>query len=104
MAFILLVAKKQYKDGKIKIGAISSFMLYIVSLIFQFWIMSYAIPTLMSVMGSSDRLASVMNYEITVKQDGKEDIHDATGRLEVIDVKFKYPSKQDVMVLKGVSL
>jgi len=31
-------------------------------------------------------------------------MNDATGRLELIDVKFKYPNKQDVMVLKGVSL
>ncbi len=104
LAFILLIAKQQYRVGKLKIGAISSFMLYIVSLIFQFWIMSYAFPTLMGVLGSSDRLVSIMNYEVTVRTDGKEDIEDANGCLEVIDVKFKYPTKQDVLVLKGVSL
>lgn len=49
-------------------------MLYIVSLIFQFWLISMAIPTLMGVLGSSDRLVSIMNWVVTVPTTGTEDI------------------------------
>ena len=71
-------------------------MLYIVSLIFQFWLISLAIPSLMGVLGASDRLVSIMNWKIIVHCEGKEDVVDATGCLEVVNVKFKYPHKQDV--------
>lgn len=58
----------------------------------------------MGVLGASDRLVSIMNWKVIVPCEGKEDVVDATGCLEVVNVKFKYPHKQDVQVLKGVSL
>ena len=54
--------------------------------------------------GASDKLVQLMNTKVIVKNEGTEFIEEANGRLEVRDVKFKYPSKQDVLVLKGVSL
>lgn len=74
LAAILYIAKLQFKAGEIRIGVISSFMLYIVSLIFQFWLISYAVPSLMGVLGASDRLVSIMNWKIIVPCDGNEDI------------------------------
>jgi len=58
----------------------------------------------MGLLGASDKLVAMMNTDKLVKNEGTEHIEDASGRLELRDVKFKYPAKQDVLVLKGVSL
>lgn len=80
------------------------FMLYILGIIWQFMIIGYALPQMMSMQGAADKLVSLMNTPVTVKNEGTAFIEDANGRLELRDVKFKYPAKQDVLVLKGVSL
>jgi ATP-binding cassette subfamily B (MDR/TAP) protein 1 len=64
----------------------------------------YTVGQLMGMLGASDKLISIMNAPTTVKNTGTDVIEDCKGVLEVRDVKFKYPQKQDVMVLKGVSL
>ena len=45
-----------------------------------------------------------MNTTATVRNEGKDTIENCTGELEIKDIKFKYPTKTDVEVLKGVSL
>jgi ABC-type multidrug transport system fused ATPase/permease subunit len=44
-----------------------------------------------------------MNEEVSVKNDGEDQLTECTGLLEVKDIKFSYPSKPDVEVLKGVT-
>ena len=44
-----------------------------------------------------------MNSKLSVYTDGTEIVDAAKGLLEVRNVKFEYPAKKDVLVLRGVS-
>jgi ABC-type multidrug transport system fused ATPase/permease subunit len=44
-----------------------------------------------------------MRHAVQVKAEGKSTLSEAKGLLEVKNVKFEYPTKKDVLVLKGVS-
>lgn len=46
----------------------------------------------------------IMNVKSKVLNTGTDTIENCDGHLELRNVKFTYPSKEDVMVLKGVSL
>jgi ATP-binding cassette subfamily B (MDR/TAP) protein 1 len=59
---------------------------------------------MMNVMGASDKLMQIMNVKPKVNNTGKDTIENCDGHLELRNVKFTYPSKDDVQVLKGVSL
>ena len=55
-------------------------------------------------MGASDKLVEIMEYVPDINSSGGAKPQELTkGHLEFRDVKFKYPSKQDVQVLKGIS-
>ena len=45
-----------------------------------------------------------MEYVPRVNSTGGEKLEACQGTIELRDVKFRYPSKQDVQVLKGVSI
>jgi len=55
---------------------------------------------------ASDKIAEVYRYLPQINSTGGEtpDNSNNQGVIELIDCKFRYPSKSDVMVLKGVSL
>lgn len=59
---------------------------------------------MMNVMGASDKLMQIMNVKPKVNNTGKDTIENCDGHLELRNIKFTYPSKDDVQVLKGVSL
>ena len=45
-----------------------------------------------------------MEYKPKVNSTGGEKIDEPTGKIEIRDVKFSYPSKLEVQVLKGVTI
>ena len=49
-------------------------MLYILSMIFQFMIIGFAVPTLMNVFGASDKIVKIMKAATIVKVDGTETV------------------------------
>jgi len=67
---------------------------------------SWVLNTLANLMGASDKIVEVMDAPVTIKSDGGGDKIEGVidGRLEIRNAKFRYPSKTDVQVLKGVSL
>jgi len=60
----------------------------------------------MNMLGASDKLVQLMNYQAAINSTRGIKLDDATstGCIELRDVVFRYPSKPDVEVLKGVSL
>ena len=59
----------------------------------------------MKIFGASDKVVMYMNYKPTVNSSGGQKLQDGvTGTIELQDVKFTYPSKKEVQVLKGVSI
>jgi len=56
--------------------------------------------------GCAEKIVEIFSYLPSINSEGGEmpDNSDAKGVIELVNCKFKYPSKDDVMVLKGVSL
>ena len=104
MAAVIYIASILYQDGKISIGQITSFMFYMLMLVFNFAMVAMVFGNVAAVVGASDKIVELMNYVPSIKSTGGDKIEgEITGELEIRDVKFKYPSKDDVQVLKGVS-
>ena len=103
-AAVVYVSSILYKRGEVTIGEISAFLFYMQMLTFNFMIIGYVLGNLAAVMGASERIVDVMSYEPAVNCVGGERPEgEVKGNLEFRDVKFRYPSKTDVQVLKGVS-
>lgn len=83
-------------------------MFYMVLLLINFGIISGVFGNVMQIFGASDKVVMLMNYKPTVNSTGGDRLPEDEGALKgtiaLQDVKFRYPSKQEVQVLKGVSI
>ena len=105
MAAVVYVASILYQDGNISIGEISSFMFYMLMLVFNFGMVAMVFGNVAAVVGASDKIVEFMDYVPKINSFGGAKLEgDVSGRLELKDVKFRYPTKDDVQVLKGISL
>lgn len=57
----------------------------------------------MSIMGASDKIFEIMDTVPLLNTEGGDKMSECQGTIELVDVKFHYPSKPDVPILKGVS-
>ena len=104
MICVVYVSKIMYKDGKITVGEIATYAYYMLQLVFQFFLLSMVFGNVASIMGASDKICELMQYEPSIKSRGGDSIKgEITGSLEVRNVKFHYPGKADTPILKGVS-
>ncbi len=79
-------------------------MFYMLMVVFQIALMAYVYGNVASVVGAADKIVQLMNYVPKIPTRGGDIIEgEINGELEIRDVKFRYPTKQDVQVLKGVS-
>lgn len=107
MATVIYVAAKQYENGNISIGEISSFLFYMLMLVFNFAIVAMVFGNVASVVGASDKIYEMMQYVPEIMCTGGEQFPgEVSGKIEIKNVKFTYPSKREegIEVLKGVSL
>ena len=99
MALILYVAQQLYKRDKVTIGTISSFLFYLLALLFNFFILNFTFANVANIMGASDKIFKIINKKPKVNVKGgicmPEDMV-IEGNIELKDVKFHYPSKPDV--------
>ena len=98
MAAVVYLASVLYQDNEISIGELSTFLFYMMMLVFNFMMASWVLNTLANLMGASDKIVEVMDAPITIESAGGGDIieGDIDGRLEIRNAKFRYPSKTDV--------
>lgn len=94
------------KQDKITVGGLTSFMLFMVQLIFNFIAISFAINNLFKLSGASQKIVEIMKTEPVVNYHGGGMIPDdrVVGELELRNLTFEYPTKKDVTILKNVSL
>ena len=79
-------------------------MYYMLALSFNFMIAGFVFGNVASIMGASEKIAKMMKHEPLIKTTGGDMISgEISGHLEFKNVKFSYPNKADVQVLKGVS-
>lgn len=55
--------------------------------------------------GASHKIVELLEYEPKINTSGGDKIQGPlTGEIKIKDVKFNYPTKKDVQVLKGVTI
>ena len=88
------------------IGNISSFLLYMIMLIFDFALLSMVFGNVMKTIGASEKIIQIMKYIPTVNSKGGIKIpeQDVVGEIELKNVSFTYPTKKEVEVCKNISL
>lgn len=104
MGCVMYCAVGLYQDGKLSIGNLATFLLYLSMFVFTFGMVSYVFGNVAAVVGASDKIVALMDHEPLINCCGGDKIEGETnGGLEFRNVKFEYPSRPEVKVLKGVS-
>ena len=70
MTTIIYVASILYENDKISIGAITSFMFYMLMLIFNFAMVAMVFGNVASVVGASDKIVELMDYKPEINSSG----------------------------------
>jgi ABC-type multidrug transport system fused ATPase/permease subunit len=107
MALIIYVASLLYERDEITIGVVTSFLFYQMMILFNFWILSYVIGNAFNVLGASDKIVQIMQQKPKINTVGGLKIEEDSkveGNIVLKNVKFHYPTKPDVQVLKGVDI
>jgi len=106
MTAIIYYASILYERGEIDIGSITSFLFYLIMLLLNFAMLAGVLGNVYSMLGASDKIVDIMQTkpEINTKGGDKIENVEVKGSIELKDLKFRYPSKPDVEVLKGVTI
>ena len=90
--------------GSLSVGKITSYLFYCVQMIIWFSILSSLITVLMQVSGASGKIIEFIDHIPLLRSRGGSKPNTSNeGDIEFRDVRFSYPMKKDVEVLKGVS-
>jgi ABC-type bacteriocin/lantibiotic exporter with double-glycine peptidase domain len=89
----------------ISIGSTMAYLLYMQKIVDNFGEMSNQLQAVAKVQGSSYKIAELIIKapKVVMKENGLRTT-EIEGVIKIEDVKFNYPSKKDVQVLKGVTI
>jgi len=98
MVAVMFVSSLLYQHGHLSIGAISSFLLYMLMLLVNFAILASVFGNVASIFGATDKVVELIAVKAVINTQGgdKMDEAETRGTIEIKDVKFCYPSKQSV--------
>ena len=91
-------------NDEISIGMITSYLFFCIQILVNFSILASLIATLMQVSGASSKILEFIDHIPLIKSRGGLKPDNRTGDIIFKDVKFSYPSKKEVEVLKGINL
>lgn len=107
MAGIIYYGSILHQEGEVSVGDITSFLLFMIQLIFNFAILAAVFGNVFKVAGASEKIVQMMQHKPKVDAlSGGNTIPDSevVGCLELKNVTFRYPTKKDVEVAKKVSI
>ncbi|XP_038053819.1 ABC transporter B family member 1-like [Patiria miniata] len=87
----------------ISVGILTAFMLYTLNVAMAFAFLASLYGDFMQAVGASIRIFALMDRQPEVSNEGGQHLMEFNGELEFEDVHFKYPSRPENEVLKGVS-
>lgn len=99
MMIIIFVAQELYSQGKITIGEISTYFFYLLFYIMMMLMFMRVTGSLMMILGTVDQISIIMKHKPKINSTGGdkfEDVDQIEGRIDFQDVKFTYPTKQEV--------
>lgn len=103
IAAVLWVGGLMTVRGELTFGALTSFLLYTLTLAFSIGALSGVYEDLMRAVGASERVFELLDREASVSS-GTLKLEHVSGRVALSAVNFAYPARADVPVLAGVDL
>lgn len=105
-AAIIYYGSVLYNDDEISLGEITSFLLYMIQLIFNFMMLSGVVANLVKISGASQKMVEYMKYVPDVNAEGGKAMaeEEVQGVIELKDVTFCYPTKKEVKVCSKINL
>lgn len=103
IAAVLWVGGLLTVRGEMTFGALTSFLLYTMTVAFSIGFLSGVYEDLMRAVGASERVFQLLDREPQVSS-GSERLSEVKGLLELSALHFAYPSRPDVKVLDGIDL
>lgn len=105
MGAVMFAGVRLYTNDKLTIGSMATFLLYLSQFVFTFGMVSYVFGNVAAVVGAADKIVEMMDQVPSIKLNQGEKIDgEINGRIELKNVKFRYPGRPDVQILNGVSL
>lgn len=93
MVVIVKIGIYLYSVDMATIGQITSFLFYMLMLLWNFQLTAWAIGSFYSVLGASDKLVEIIKAETLMSTTGGEKLEgEMRGRLSLKNIKFSYPS------------
>ena len=61
---------------------------------------------ILQIVGASDKIVKLLDHKPAINTTGGIKLNEvqATGRIEIKDLHFNYPSKKDIEIIKGVNI
>jgi ATP-binding cassette subfamily B protein len=103
IAAVLWVGGLMTVRGELTFGALTSFLLYTLTLAFSIGALSGVYEDLMRAVGATERVFELLDRQPSVSS-GATKLDVVQGRVALSDVTFAYPARPDVRVLDGVDL
>lgn len=103
IAAVLWVGGVLTVKGEMTFGALTSFLLYTLTVAFSIGALSGVYEDLMKAVGASERVFQLLDRKPEVVS-GEERLERVQGKLELSNLSFSYPSRADVKVLQHVDL
>jgi len=102
-AAVLWYGGRMVVTGALTVGGLTSFLVYSMLVAFSFGGLADSWADLMRAAGAAERVFELMGRTPAIASGGETLAHVA-GRLELQGLRFAYPSRPDVDVLKGLDL
>jgi ATP-binding cassette subfamily B protein len=103
IAAVLWVGGLMTVRGELTFGALTSFLLYTLTLAFSIGALSGVYEDLMRAVGASERVFELLDRTPSVSS-GELRLEHVAGRVALSGVSFAYPARRDVPVLASVDL
>lgn len=100
---VLLVGAKLAIEGKMQVGELFSFSLYTIFIGASVAGMGELYGQLQKTLGATERIREILNLESEINlSELATDKVEMNNKIEFTNVRFSYPTRQDVEVLKGI--
>jgi len=103
-AVVLWYGGRLVLDGKMTVGNLTSFLIYSLMVAVALGALADLWADFMRASGAAERVFELTDRKPAIPSSGGERLAHVRGHVEFKDVRFAYPTRQDVPVLKGIHL
>lgn len=101
IVFIVWYGGRLVIEGELTVGTLTQFLLYVITVAFSVGMLGSLWTDFMSAIGASERIFELLEKPVEIKDQGLQGIKQ--GSVEFKNVRFAYPTRADLPVLKGLS-